>query len=489
MSTAHAGLDHFLEEMADASDFPALASSIQQVMNTAEKEDAFQTLTNIILRDLSLTLRVLRTANSAYYNRSGNAILSVSHAIAMLGTDTVRQVVSSVALLEHFHRKSPGLRELILLALLTANHAREIALRLGFRNREEAYLCGMLRNLGEVLMACYRPRDYAGILIRISQQKIPQAQVCREVAGFTYEELARAVISRWKMPASVTACIGEVEPVLPRRHQRGSAEHLLPQITSFAHRLTQAIYRRDENVTRASLNLVVDRFGRPLGIGPDEVRGILEAALEETRGTFAVMNVPLDHLRLRQQEQSARGLLGPDSSLAAPESRRETLARLVREVEHLAAAEPDNLTGLLLIVLEAVYRGGPFDRVLFAQADTVAGTVRARTGFGAGVEEAIASFRFPLEAAPFDVAFERQQDIYTSGIEGRWESSPLVRTMQPAVFGLLPLCPATGPAGCIYFDRDQVGPPVDSLTLAAFGALRDRLVQSLGRTNRIVFSN
>ncbi|MBX9600219.1 MAG: HDOD domain-containing protein [Bryobacteraceae bacterium] len=479
MSTAHAGLDHFLDEMADASDFPALASSIQQVMNTAEKEDAFQTLTNIILRDLSLTLRVLRTANSAYYNRSGNPILSVSHAIAMLGTDTVRQVVSSVALLEHFQRKSPGLRELILLALLTANHAREIALRLGFRSREEAYLCGMLRNLGEVLMACYRPRDYAGILIRISQQKIPQAQVCREVAGFTYEELARAVISRWKMPSSVIACIGEVEPLLLRRYQRGSADYLLPQITCFAHRLTQAIYRRDENVTRASLNLVVDRFGRPLGIGPEEVRGILEAALEETRGTFALMNVPLDHLRLRQQEQSARGLLGPDSSLAAPESPRETLARLVREVEHLAAAEPENVTGLLLIVLEAIYRGGPFDRVLFAVADTAGGTLQARTGFGAGVEEAIATFRFPMAAAPFGLSLDRQQDIYSSGIEGRWDSSPLVRALRPAVFGLLPLCLPSGPAGCIYFDRDELGPPVDSVTLASFSALRDRLAHSL----------
>ena len=62
-------------------------------------------------------------------------------------------MATGVVLLEHFRKHSPGLKELILLSLLTANHAREVADRVGYPKREEAYLCGMFRNLGEVLVA------------------------------------------------------------------------------------------------------------------------------------------------------------------------------------------------------------------------------------------------------------------------------------------------------------------------------------------------
>ena len=88
-------------------------------------------------------------------------------------------MATGVVLLEHFRKRSPGLKELILLSLLSANHALEIAELVGYPRREEAYLCGMFRNLGEVLVACYHPREYAAVLLRMQEDRIPVAQACR----------------------------------------------------------------------------------------------------------------------------------------------------------------------------------------------------------------------------------------------------------------------------------------------------------------------
>ena len=139
-------LHEFLEDVSKASEFPALSRSIEQVLLKVDEEASLQHITNVILKDYSLTLRILRTANSALHNRSGRQIHSISHAVTLLGVEAVREMATGVVLLEHFRKHSPGLKELILLSLLTANHAREVADRAGYPPREVAYLCGMFRN-------------------------------------------------------------------------------------------------------------------------------------------------------------------------------------------------------------------------------------------------------------------------------------------------------------------------------------------------------
>ena len=59
-----------------------------------------------------------------------NPIRSATHALLLLGATATRSIVSSLLLFEHYEGQSAGLRELMLLSLLTANHARETSLRL-----------------------------------------------------------------------------------------------------------------------------------------------------------------------------------------------------------------------------------------------------------------------------------------------------------------------------------------------------------------------
>src|SRR5580658_6645468 len=128
-------LPEFLAEITGMAEFPALSRSIEQVMLKVEAEASVQHITNVILKDYSLTLRILRTANSSLNNRTGQPIRCISQAILMLGVEAVREMTTGVVLLEHFRKRSPGLKELILLSLLTANHAREVAYRVRFPKR------------------------------------------------------------------------------------------------------------------------------------------------------------------------------------------------------------------------------------------------------------------------------------------------------------------------------------------------------------------
>ena len=90
-----------------------------------------------------------------------------------------------------------------------------------------------------------------------------------------------------------------------RRAPSTDAERL-EAITHFAHKKpTTAVYRREANGARASVNLLLNSLGPVLNLTYDDVKSIVERALEETGEVFQAMNVPMDHLRLKRQTEAA----------------------------------------------------------------------------------------------------------------------------------------------------------------------------------------
>lgn len=160
-------------------------------------------LARVVLKDLGLTSQILRAANSALYNRSGLPILSVPHSIVLMGWETLRNLVGAIRYIEHFASRSPGLRELMLLSLLGAVHSREIAAAVGYPRPDEAHVCGLFRNLGEVLIACHYPEEYSKIVVTMQEENIGGRAACLRVLDFSWDEVGLRVATGWNMPPKV----------------------------------------------------------------------------------------------------------------------------------------------------------------------------------------------------------------------------------------------------------------------------------------------
>ena len=192
-------LPEFLAEIKGMAEFPALSHSIEQVLLKVEEEASIQHITNVILKDYSLTLRILRTANSPLYNRSGRQIHSISHAVTLLGVEAVREMATGVVTAGAFPQALARIERID--SSLSLN--RKPCTRGGrpggaIPKREEAYLCGMFRNLGEVLIACYHPARLCGNTPPYSRQdQMPVAQACVEVLRIRLRRCAgKAVAAR-----------------------------------------------------------------------------------------------------------------------------------------------------------------------------------------------------------------------------------------------------------------------------------------------------
>lgn len=268
------------------------------------EEGSSKRLVQVVMQDVGLAAQVLRLANSAMYNHSGRPIMSVKHAIAVLGWLEVRGMASTVRYIEHFANRSPSLRELLVASVLTAVQAREIAALLGYPQPEEPYICGLFRNLGEVLIACHYPEEYLQIILILAEEKIPERAACLRVLDFFWDDIGKAVAMQWQMPKAVRLTMESASSFAG-----SSLDRCLASITNYSHNLTRALYRRGAGIDSIHLETVLNPAGQATLVSLRDLETVVRVACEETDELFSSLQIPTDTLRISKQAERARQAL------------------------------------------------------------------------------------------------------------------------------------------------------------------------------------
>jgi HD-like signal output (HDOD) protein len=298
------------EAIACSEGVPPFCSHANEVLvrTLNLEEGSSKKLVHVVMQDVGLASQVLRLANSAMYNHSGRPIMSVAHAIAVLGWLEVRGMASTVRYIEHFANRSPSLRELVVASVLTAAQGREIAALLGYPQPEEAYICGLFRNLGEVLIACHYPDEYLRIILILADEDIPERAACLRVLDFFWDDAGKSVAALWQMPKAVRNAMESVSSVAGPAPDRSMAS-----IVNYSHNLTRALYRKGSTVDAIHLETVLNPAGQSVLISLRHLDAIVKQARDETDGLFSSLRIPAETLRISKQAELARETLRTDS--------------------------------------------------------------------------------------------------------------------------------------------------------------------------------
>lgn len=470
------------------ADFPVLSRKVAETLGTLDYDaSSLQQVAEVVLREYGLAMTVLRTANSAHYRRGGRPTESATQAMLVLGARVVRQIAGSMVLFEHFRRRSPELRDLIVDSLLTANHARATALQLGDTDPEAAHLCGMFRNLGEVLTACYFLEDYQRIGSLIRDDGRSEAEAMRMALGCSYADFGAAVAAHWELPELIGESI---------RAHVGESRSRTATIATFSDALTRVVYRSQPGAKPgAGLEDLLDTQKRSLGLSRAQVGRVVTDALTETRALLHNIDDTANAGRMQGFVDAARSVFGsaialPDAEtpvvLEAPDP--STRSRLLRELsQSVDPASGVSIGTVFLQALEVLTRGAPFDRsiVCFLTADRL--ELVARTGVGDGVEALLPKFTFPVSArgGPVVALTQQRQPVYAPTDralnlhELRW-----AKEMGVSQFGVFPLIVLGKVIGCIYVDRTGHAPAPDRATVRFAQAVVDLVVEAIASRRR-----
>ncbi|MCG8429544.1 MAG: HDOD domain-containing protein [Chromatiales bacterium] len=505
-------VDFLIRRMQHKSDFPALSESIRTLNHLAasEEQDTAQ-LASVLIRDFALTNRILRVVNSAYYSRFAGKIGTISRAIVVLGINTIRTIAASLIFFEHLHNKTQAvqLKDRIAAAVFSAALARQAATDGGVEHEEEGFLCGMLHNLGQVLVVYYLHSESEEINRLVKQEGVEQEQAERRVLGMTYQEMGTEVARQWNFPETIVHGMTKVDPAKPGDLKRKSVK--LRLIANFSNEAVEVIGDLNGD-DRAPVKTLLKRYRMGLAISDKRFTAMVDNARNEFKELSSLGNShnstfmqrltaqPVGASQAKPKpthDQDLTQTLALDVFSEAvfdavegetepPQTPEMILTEGLQEVSAMLLDDRVNLNQLVNVVLETIYRAMSFNRVVLCLLDGVKKHYVARLGFGKDIEQFMPAFKFSRNYSPdvFHAALKNGADIYISnaGDASIVKDIPVwhKKISQANAFAVFPLVIKESPVGLIYADYDHPeGAKLVGKSLNLIKALRNQVILAL----------
>ena len=190
-----------INKLKEIKSFPQFVVETLRKLNdpTSSASDVAASLS----RDEGLVLRTLKLANSAAYGMSRN-ISDISEAIALLGYKNISNIVLAATVYSVMDKGLSGYAldrgELWRHSLTTAYAARHIAQATRKVPSEEAYVGGLLHDIGKVVLNDYVRFGYGIIVKLVEEEHIPFAEAEVKVLGFDHAMVGSLLVERWDLP-------------------------------------------------------------------------------------------------------------------------------------------------------------------------------------------------------------------------------------------------------------------------------------------------
>ncbi|OOG28734.1 phosphohydrolase [Thioalkalivibrio denitrificans] len=202
-------LDELLEQTSGLVSLPAIAIRLNELVEDPDAGAA--DIAALVSQDPSLTLRLLKLANSPLYGFS-RTVDTITRAVTVIGAGRIRDLVIATTVPRAFDAvDSPllSLEEFWRHSIYCGLAARLLAEEVLPARSETVFVAGLLHDVGRLLIFNREP-DEAHEAFLLALQKAselgPQAAE-RQVLGYDHAEVGGELALRWKLPASLQECI------------------------------------------------------------------------------------------------------------------------------------------------------------------------------------------------------------------------------------------------------------------------------------------
>ncbi|MBL8384977.1 MAG: HDOD domain-containing protein, partial [Burkholderiales bacterium] len=296
-------LDFLLRRMRYKSDFPVLSSTISTVNNLVRSEsEPTSALADAIIKDVSLTNKLLRMVNTAYFQQFGGSVSTISRAVSILGFQKVRNAAVSLMLFEHLQNKAQAadLKDHVTAGYFSGVVSRELMASLGLANAEEAFICAMFHRLGRLLAVFYLHEESREVARVARARGVSEDVAAVEVIGMSYTDLGLGVARHWNLPERIVASM--------KVHAAGpiTDETRLPVLAQVANRIADAAGAGSARAREAALASIEADFGKALTLDADALDGLMRGAARAFNVEVRSLGLPLGNGSF---VQNLRGLL------------------------------------------------------------------------------------------------------------------------------------------------------------------------------------
>lgn len=199
-------LDDFASRARELYTLPAVAMQVLSLADDSQADAA--RLKRTIELDPALTAKILRVVNSSLFGLT-RQIADLGQAVALVGVKALKLLTLGFSLPERMfaNKGADVLRHYWTRTLTRAVACRELASAVGNRHAEEAFIAGLLGDLGTLVFLQEGGDRYLAMYRRAQDGDPPLCVAERRYYGFHHTDLTVRLLTDWKLPAALCEAV------------------------------------------------------------------------------------------------------------------------------------------------------------------------------------------------------------------------------------------------------------------------------------------
>jgi HD-like signal output (HDOD) protein len=487
------------------SDFPAMSQTITLLNKLKSSgEMSSDDLSNVILKDYALTLKILRLINSVGFVQFGE-VTTISRAIMLLGFENIRNIALTLLLYEQIGGSSgEKVKELLLRSICGGILAQHLAEETKFVNVEEAFICSLFHTFGKIMVAFYMPEKTEEVMKLCAEKGSSEDVAAMSVLGASYEALGMEIAETWNFPKKIIATMKKMRPS-DIRPDMSEIERFC-SIANFSDEIagimasSSAVPDKEDQVKKLVAVYKAHFDGIEGKVG--QILSSTAAAVAEYADMFSLKMGELRFFRTLTQwtgettekelvevlPTEPTGISTIEGMLEADKEKKPdtVFSKGVLEI-NTSILNNYPLNDVIKIALETIYRGMNFSgnsKVLFLLRDSKTPVMKIKFGFGADLAELRQWFEFSLDRSNdiFNMAVSKPtdlviKDLSAAGIKAHLPSWYLTRVPDNVFVIILPIVINGKPLGLFYIEGEMAAfGRITSEELKYLTMLRDQTV-------------
>ncbi|MDO8826570.1 HDOD domain-containing protein [Methylophaga sp.] len=376
----------FIRQLTDKH-MPVFPNTMLEINKILEQEDsAAVDVAQVILRDAALTGRLLKMANSVYYNPQGHHINTVSRALMLLGFEQVKVLALTLVLIDSLKaskRHDKVLKEMAI-SLHAAVQAQNMATLCHSELPEDIFIAALLSRLGYLTFWAFADEK----TVSAYEQAEPTVSAEIETLGYSLQQLTQGLAEAWSLNDLLVQSF--------RSHDKSEAV----QIIRYAGQLAFET-RKSWDMTK--LAPWFDQAAKLTHSNPESLKAtVFDSALaaqqllnltgiERAQGLIPLPDdIQLQDDTLNEPIAEAEHTtlyFAPDQSIQL---------RILQDISQ-AIQERRSINQILEMVMEGIYRGAGMDRVVFAVLSADKSQLNCRYAMGHQNEQFCELFKITID--------------------------------------------------------------------------------------------
>lgn len=203
-------IQQLIDNANELISLPEVSLKVNEIANnpTSTSDD----MAAVLSQDPALVVRLLRIANSPYYGLS-KEIETINHAVSVLGTNKIRDLVLSSSANDTFNgipNELISMQDFWHHSLYCGLLAQILAKKSKKANADSIFIAGLLHDIGQLLMFNQLPEKSHEVILLLMEGSadLETFEAERHVFGFDHMQVGAALIKSWHLPLLLEECVG-----------------------------------------------------------------------------------------------------------------------------------------------------------------------------------------------------------------------------------------------------------------------------------------